>query len=1132
MFSILVRAMRLATPIVVALVLGTGPCQSPLEAQGRTDYFNVESPQVHPIEVAEFAGEDLLFVCNTPDNSVEIYSTDESLPAEERFLQRVPVGLEPITVRVDGDRFYTANFLGDSITVARLELTGDGVVARVERTAFVGDEPMDIAFVDGANSRELFVTQHSSSSVGWFNAQTLEPAFPARGSEQVDLVQSSGSPPFAVKEPRAVRVRDGRLFTLGFKGGVTHPDSLYDLDLLIADVAGPPVFDTTIAGLGTHNFNMEFAANGDLYIIGGEAQSFDNDTKVDVRNEVTGFVQSTVYRITGPVDEGSVIWRRDLNRVTPDEVAAPEIALAMPTEVVLYEPSGELEKLFVTAFSSDRIGVLEPDSDVETDPDIGGWTRRVIDYSSDAPVGGKPRWGPRGMTVRYSSEGDRLYVLNRIDHSVSVFDPALEVEIESFPLQLDPTPGWIAAGRHFLYSADLSGNGFVSCASCHLDGRTDGLSWRLGNPEGIPPVEDPVGPDAIFFNLAGPSGENDRFVLDMLAASSFDPDGVEDKREQITQSMQGLVNFEVEPIAEQYFSNAPYHWRGDKPGFLDFNEAFVTLMLSDDVNPGGIGGPKGVSDEEMAQFEEFIFSIQHPPNPQQPIDRLYSSGVPGGLLGQELFHSAPIDRLGRGRSCVHCHAPPDGSINRTALIQTALPIPGYTATETVQPFEPGMLRSLLQREGLLQRSGFDQDNLETTPRTAHFGISHNGTRVFADDPNFRNPPLSINSFVDSSALTFGIDYETGRESDELVSIKQFVHEFDWSVAPIVGRSITITIDNFGDAAVRSSVALITGQGVETNAGVAAHGLIAGEIRGFWYHNGENRWVEEPGGERFTLGTLLDLLTTPEDRVTLIATPLGSERRVASPTGRPELLAGDAPVGVELLPATVIAANEGILQVAGNWLPPDAPAPYTPAPEDAFVFDGRVGAPFLKTMRLFQYGILDSETDYGLPAPRHEAPRRFAVAGDSIQPGARLILSVPNPPLDYAGIDPIDAVEKGDFPTLEIALPVFATGQQTPDGRAIWETAVEVDAKSLYVLMLGGVGAPGMVNTGAYTVCSAFDICGSFGFPDPAPIVEPTIDSPDFDSPYDPDRWNWHFVEVENPDGQVGVGGWHQLRLDG
>src|SRR5688500_14271794 len=101
---------RLVAGIAAAGVVGLNAV-----GQGLGSYLNFETPQLKPVACTT-AGSggglaSFLLVCNSPDNSVEIYNT-----ANNAFLGRVPVGLEPATVvakptLLTGDvrRCYTAN---------------------------------------------------------------------------------------------------------------------------------------------------------------------------------------------------------------------------------------------------------------------------------------------------------------------------------------------------------------------------------------------------------------------------------------------------------------------------------------------------------------------------------------------------------------------------------------------------------------------------------------------------------------------------------------------------------------------------------------------------------------------------------------------------------------------------------------------------------------------------------------------------------------------------------------------------------------------------------------------------------------------------------------------------------------
>ena len=78
-----------------------------LPAQG---FVNFETGQVHPIAVS--AAGDRLFVTNTPDNRLAIYSLAN--PRVPRLMREVFVGLEPVADRPrTADEVWVVNFLSD-----------------------------------------------------------------------------------------------------------------------------------------------------------------------------------------------------------------------------------------------------------------------------------------------------------------------------------------------------------------------------------------------------------------------------------------------------------------------------------------------------------------------------------------------------------------------------------------------------------------------------------------------------------------------------------------------------------------------------------------------------------------------------------------------------------------------------------------------------------------------------------------------------------------------------------------------------------------------------------------------------------------------------------------------------------
>jgi hypothetical protein len=162
---------------------------------------------------------------------------------------------------------------------------------------------------------------------------------------------------------------------------------------------------------------------------------------------------------------------------------------------------------------------------------------------------------------------------------------------------------------------------------------------------------------------------------------------------------------------------------------------------------------------------------------------------------------------------------------------------------------------------------------------------------------------------------------------------------------------------------------------------------------------------------------------------------------------------------------------------------------------------------LHTTRLFQYGLLQAG-GFGLPALRHDAPRRFVVAGVGIQPGARLIVHTPNDPT--API-PNPAGPLAQLVTTTLVMPLSPTNQRTADDEPIWQTAIELDPQTYYRMMLGGPFAPG--------VGVASTDFNSTNVPEPPP---PTF--------FDAANYNWHFVQIANPGVPPVDLGWLQLTI--
>ncbi|MEO1085860.1 MAG: hypothetical protein AAFY88_16605, partial [Acidobacteriota bacterium] len=616
----------------------------------------------------------------------------------------------------------------------------------------------------------LVVTQRSPDGYAWLDALTLQPILPGvftldtRIPSGADIDGDGQNDEVALKEPRTAAVACDTLFVLGEKGGNTPA---YDADLFIAPLGGGPV--SQLGGLGSMNLNMRFDAQDDLWVVGGMATNVIRRNEPVVLQAPTGFVEHRLYRVRGLCSGAPTIDSRDLNfrgLLPGGGVVAvpPAVALAQPTDVVIYEGDAEDRMRVITAaFGSDRIGVLEG----QPSQPLATWARRTIDIRPGGAAPVVDTAGPRGLALKRANPlqeadpGDRLYVLNRISNSITVIELPSESVLFEFDLTHDPTPKSTIDGRRFLYSARF-GNGFNSCASCHNDARTDGVAWDLGDPA-LPPIGIP--PEILGFPGQQP------------------PNFPSDKEHMVTQSLQGLLNFEVEPTIQDLVTNAPYHWRGDRATFLDFNGAFVGLL----------GGDQELSDEDMERFRTFINNVNYPGNPRQPLTRQYSGTFagPDGIasteanLGMVVFHQ--LGTVGNTISCVHCHALPEGSNN---LLTENLPGENPHDTSELlasQPSETAAMRGLFQKESRLSRNG--SEVVEDQPITGLEGLFHTGFAELAGQPTLDdNGTAGINSFVRTgfpNLIGAGL-------TDE---VAQYTHEFDWGVSPLVGVSYTVDSTN-------------------------------------------------------------------------------------------------------------------------------------------------------------------------------------------------------------------------------------------------------------------------------------------------------------------------------------------------
>ena len=208
-------------------------------------FVEFESGPVRPLAMSPDGT--TLFAVNTPNGTLEIFDLTRGAPV---FLDRVPVGLEPVAVAArTNDEVWVVNHLSDSVSLVNIGKTARPTVRtapRVIRTLLVGDEPRDIVFA-GSPPRAFITTAHRGQQrtdpslagvPGAGDPQLTTPGIPRADVWVFDpagIGNSLGGTPlrllsFFTDTPRALAVSPDRktVYVAGLKTGNQTTSVLYE----------------------------------------------------------------------------------------------------------------------------------------------------------------------------------------------------------------------------------------------------------------------------------------------------------------------------------------------------------------------------------------------------------------------------------------------------------------------------------------------------------------------------------------------------------------------------------------------------------------------------------------------------------------------------------------------------------------------------------------------------------------------------------------------------------------------------------------------------------------------------------------------------------------------------------------
>ena len=778
------KPLRSTIALVAALLIALSVTGSSAD----DNFVNFESGHTRPLALSP--ANDLLFAVNTPDHRLDIF---EVHPGGLLLVAEVPVGLDPVAVasRINSAsgkvEAWVVNHLSDSVSVVEVD-PGDVTLSHVRATLLVGDEPRDIVF-GGSPVEKAFITtarrgqnlppgllpRFADKSVPralvWvFNAEnsgagiggTPEKVFELFGDTPRALAVSSdgstvyaavfhsgngttslrdefvtangGSPPLPPDSPyfndpeeptqSLIVKRDPDTGEwndeIGRDWSAEILFSLPDKDVFVINAnPNPPVMApgiNTYSGVGTTLFNMAVRpGSGSVFVTNNEARNHVRFEPIEAGGVQGHVVDQRITVLAGiAVSAVPVNPHIDYSVATgpPEEIAESVSGL---NDLVF---SGDGLTLYAAALGSNQVAVFDA-----TALEAGSSSRVLVDVGR----------GPSGVAL--DETRDRLYVMNMLDHSISIVteasNPALREATSTVSLGYDPTPELVRSGRPFLYDARASsGHGDAACASCHTFGDADQLAWDLGDPYG------PLTPDPNPFLLLPSQSPSPALPFHPL------------KGPMTTQSLRGLVDA------------GPMHWRGDRtaasdPGgdamdadgsFKKFNAAFVDLL----------GRANPLTAEEMQAFTDFVLTIRYPPN---PVADLGGELTKPQEIGLDLFLNDIDANL--FVACNHCHALPLGTsgLSRFETNEDNIKVPH--------------LRAVYQKVGM-------------------FGEER--TRVF-DDPSPLFQGDQIRGFgLFNDGTTAGIlDFIRGFTipRDNVPDMIDFVLSFDTGIPAMVGQQVTI-----------------------------------------------------------------------------------------------------------------------------------------------------------------------------------------------------------------------------------------------------------------------------------------------------------------------------------------------------
>lgn len=621
------------------------------------NFVNFESAHVHPLDMTPDATK--LLAVNTANNSLEVFQVQDGALLN---IASIPVGMDPVTVRVlDNSTAWVVNNVSDNISIVDLSALAvtrsirtenepsDVVFAGTPQKAFVSCaeresiQVFDLSNLDAAPTEVLLKGEQPRAMAVSADGSTVYTAFFESGNQTTvvpgsDFMASGFSSPQGGSTSIANDVRNvngpyGGVVPVPNNGtgfmppmnpvlpvkddmqslvvrknssGQWMDDNGGDWTNIVSGgqgvrVTGWDVLDNDVAVLNANSLALSYQKHlgnilmaMDVNPVTGKVTIVGTDATNEVRFEpnLRGvFLRVNLSQFTQGSATNDITDLNDHLTYASHTVPLPEREKSIgDPRAIAWKSDGT--KAYIAGMGSNNIITVDP-TGARTNP---------------LPI--KVGEGPTGIVL--DETRNLAFVLNRFSGTVSTLDMTNDQQIAQTEF-FDPTPTAIKVGRKHLYNTHIgSGNGHISCGSCHVDGKWDRLAWDLGNPAGDMEVHDTV----TFHPLKGL--KTTQFLIDILNKGT-----------------------------------GKLHWRGDRDDFFQFAGAFEHLQGLDAAPDSSV----------MQEFMDFLATTYHVPNPYRPFRpetqsagiRLNPNRVRGpGTSFQTIQTVTPIF-ISINNNCSHCH---------------------------------------------------------------------------------------------------------------------------------------------------------------------------------------------------------------------------------------------------------------------------------------------------------------------------------------------------------------------------------------------------------------------------------------------------------------------------------------------